>query len=342
MRKSITKLSRPVRRRLKRVVQKSKDRRYARRAHAILLLHEGYTVSEVSRLLSAARSAVQDWRKRFERLGEVALVPEPSGRKPETVTDEVCRYLLDLIEKSPHEYGYLQARWTSEMLAEQVQQALGIFIHASTVRRVLPKLGVKWKRARPTLQIPDAKKDRKMRAIERALLEASEEKPVFYVDEVDIDLNPRIGACWSRKGRQPTVPTPGQNQKRYLAGALHSRTGKVVWVEWPKKNSEIFVRLMAELRKRYRRARKITLILDNYVIHKSAMTKCFLSRHPKFRLLFQPVYHPWVNRIERLWKQLHDTVTRNHRYSTMAQLMSAVRRFMEAVSPFPGSKPGCA
>ncbi len=195
------------------------------------------------------------------------------------------------------------------MLAEQVQQALGIFIHASTVRRVLPKLGVKWKRARPTLQIPDAKKDRKMRAIERALLEASEEKPVFYVDEVDIDLNPRIGACWSRKGRQPTVPTPGQNQKRYLAGALHSRTGKVVWVEWPKKNSEIFVRLMAELRKRYRRARKITLILDNYVIHKSAMTKCFLSRHPKFKLLFQPVYHPWVNRIERLWKKLHDTVT---------------------------------
>jgi len=77
LRKSITKLTRPVRRRLKRVVRKSKDRRYARRAHAILLLHEGYTVSEVSRLLSAARSAAQDWRKRFERLGEV--VPERRG-----------------------------------------------------------------------------------------------------------------------------------------------------------------------------------------------------------------------------------------------------------------------
>ncbi len=137
------------------MVQKSKDRRHARRAHTILLLHEGYTGSEVSRLQSAARQAVQDWRKRFEWLCEVALVPESSGR--ETVTDEVCRYLLELIEKSPDEYGYLQARWTSEMLAEEVQQTLGIFIHASTVRRVLPKLGVKWKRAQPTLQIPDLK-----------------------------------------------------------------------------------------------------------------------------------------------------------------------------------------
>ncbi len=165
---------------------------------------------------------------------------------------------------------------------------------------------------------------------------------MYYVDELDINLNPRIGACWSRKGRQPTVQTQGQNEKRYLADALHARTGKVVWVKWPKRNSEIFVRLMAELRKRYRRARKITLILDNYVIHKRAMTKCFLSRHPEFGLLFQPVYYPWVNRIERLWKKLHDTVRRNYCYSTMAQLMSAVRRFMEAVSPFSGSNPGFA
>jgi len=254
------------------------------------------------------------------------------------VTDEVCRYLLELIGKSPNDYGYLGSRWNSEMLAEQVYQGMGIELHSSTVRRLLPNLGVKWKRARPTLQIPDAQKDRKMRAIKRALSKASDERPVFYVDDVDIDLNPRIGACWSPVGQQATVPTPGKNQKRYLAGALNASTGKVIWVEWSKKNSEIFILLMAELRKRYRRARQITLILDNYVIHKSAMTKCFLSWNRKFRLLFQPVYHPWVNRIELLWKQLHDTVTRNHQFATMDNLMSAVRQFMAACSPFPGNK----
>ena len=154
---------------------------------------------------------------------------------------------------------------------------------------------------------------------------------------MDIDLNPGTGFCWSRKGQQPRVPTPGKNRKRYLAGALNAVTGKVVWVEWYRKTSELLILLMAELRKRYRGARKITLVLDNYVIHKSAMTRCFLENHPKFRLLFQPAYHPWVNRIERLWKQLHDNITRNHRYPTMELLMQAVRHFMDAVSPFPGN-----
>ena len=334
---SIPKLGRAVRRRLQRVVKKSRDANHVRRANAILLLDEGYGVSETARLLQAARSTIYDWKKRFAQFGEAGLVPEPAGRPRETVTDAVCAHLLELIEKSPKRYGYLQSRWTTEMLAEQVRNTFRIAIHASTVRRWLPRLGVRWNRARPTLHIRDRQKGRKMKAIEAALKQASRRAPVFYVDEVDIDLNPRIGACWSRQGRQTTIPTPGKNRKRYLAGALNAVTGNVVWVEWHRKTSELFILLMAELRRRYRGARKITLILDNYVIHKSAMTRCFLESHAKFRLLFQPAYHPWVNRIERLWKQLHDNITRNHRYPTMELLMQAVRRFMDAASPFPGN-----
>jgi len=56
---SIDKIPRPVRRRLKKCMQKSKDTKHARRAHAILLLHQGRTVSEISQQLCAARSAIQ-------------------------------------------------------------------------------------------------------------------------------------------------------------------------------------------------------------------------------------------------------------------------------------------
>lgn len=134
-------------------------------------------------------------------------------------------------------------------------------------------------------------------------------------------------------------PRREKNEKCYLAGALNARTGQVIWVEWPKKNSEIFLRLLAKLRRSYRRAKTIRLIVDNYVIHKSAMTACFLRHNPKFKLIFQPVYHPWVNRIERLWKQLHDKVTRNHSCATLNELMHRVRAFLNKVSPFPGGCP---
>jgi len=280
---------------------------------------------------------VRDWRSRYEQYGEAGLVSEPQGRKETTVTEALCAKVLELVQEKPHEYGYLRSRWTSQMLAEQVYEFLGVGIHASTVRRLLPKLGVVWNRARPTLHIKDPTKSRKMKKINAALARADERTPVFYVDEVDIDLNPRIGHGWMLKGQQTAIPTPGKNQKRYLAGALNAVTGNVVWVEWEKKNSEIFIRLLAELRRRYRQAKQIILIADNYVIHKSRMTQCFLRHNTKFKILFQPAYHPWVNKIELLWKQLHDTVTRNHRYSTMNNLMEAVRTFMERVSPYPGN-----
>lgn len=333
---SISEMNRAVRRRLQRVVQKHRDGHYRRRANALLLLHEGKTVSGVARLLQASRKSVRGWRRRYEQIGESGLVPEPRGRKETTVSEALCAKLLELVQKQPGDYGYLRSRWTSEMLSEQIYEALDVVIHASTVRRLLPRLGVFWNRARPTLCIKDRTKARKMKAIKYALDHADDENPVFYVDEVDIDLNPRIGHGWMRKGQQSAIPTPGKNQKRYLAGALNAVTGNVVWVEWKKKNSEIFIRLLAQLRKRYRRARKITLIADNYVIHKSAMTQCFLRHNSKFEILFQPAYHPWVNKIELLWKQLHDTVTRNHRHSTINKLMAAVRTFMLNVSPYPG------
>ena len=336
---SVLEIKRPVRRRLKRVVQRHRDGDYRRRARAILALSEGKTVSETARQLCATRKSVRSWRERFRAVGEQGLVPRQRGRPAETVTEEVCAKLLELVAEEPTESGYLGGTWNSQMLAEQLREQLKIFIHSSTVRRLLPSLGVVWKRARPTLCIKDPKKASRMKAIKQALAWKSPEHPVFYVDEVDIDLNPRIGFAWSKKGQQTTVPTPGRNEKRYLAGALNAATGTVVWVEWPKKNAEIFIRLLRELKRRYRRAKTITLIADNYVIHKSRLTGIFLEHNPKLRLLFQPVYHPWVNRIERLWKKLHDTVTRNHRYPTMNKLMHAVRTFMDNTSPFPAHRP---
>lgn len=41
-----------------------------------------------------------------------------------------------------------------------------------------------------------------MAAIHKALNECSAEHPVFYEDEVDIHLNPKIGADWQLRGQQ--------------------------------------------------------------------------------------------------------------------------------------------
>jgi len=76
---SIDKMPRPVRRRLKQVVRKSRDSHHSRRANALLLLWEGHSKSQVARLLQAARSSIDDWLRRYEVAGEAGLIPDLPG-----------------------------------------------------------------------------------------------------------------------------------------------------------------------------------------------------------------------------------------------------------------------
>ena len=96
------------------------------------------------------------------------------------------------------------------------------------------------------------------------------------------------------RAQQKRVVTPGQNAKHYLAGVLHAGNGRVLYVSGIKKNSSLFIAMLEKLRRHYRRAKTITLILDNYIIHKSKQTERWLKKNSKFCLVFQPVYSPWV------------------------------------------------
>ncbi|WP_266099601.1 IS630 family transposase [Oceanimonas baumannii] len=147
-----------------------------------------------------------------------------------------------------------------------------------------------------------------------------------------------------KQGLHPSHQRQAERLAKQTANAstLHATTGQVTYVAGHKKNSALFISLLEALRRRYRRARNITLILDNYVIHKSRMVQSWLAENPKFILVFQPVYSPWINKIELLWHKLHETVTRNHQCHNMVPLLKRVRYFMDTVSPFPGSGYGTA
>jgi hypothetical protein len=89
-------------------------------------------------------------------------------------------------------------------------------------RRWLRALGIVWRRAAPTLRISDPHKEVKLTAIKEALDTCDADNPVFYENEVDIHLNPKLGADWGFKGKEHLVLTPRRNEKYHLGcGQLH-------------------------------------------------------------------------------------------------------------------------
>ena len=132
------------------------------------------------------------------------------------------------------------------------------------------------------------------------------------------------------RGQQRRVLTPGQNRKFYLAGALNVGTGELLTTGGERKSVSLFCELLTAIANRYPRARRIHLILDNYVIHSATITQQHLAAlNGRIVLHFLPPYCPDANRIERVWQDLHANVTRNHRCKSLPQLLHNAKRYLD-------------
>ncbi len=195
---------------------------------------------------------------------------------------------------------------------------------------LLKSIGCKRKRPCQVLRIPVKGRRKILKKISLLVKKASPNDEVFYADEADINLNPKIGPTYMKKGKQLKVVTPGKNVKRYIAGALNARTGKLVHIFGERKNSGLFISLLQATLKAYRKTKTIHLVLDNYIIHESKKAIAFLKKvGSKIKLHFLPPYSSNDNKIEIIWKHMHDHVTRNHKHATIDSLMVDVKFFLD-------------
>ncbi len=160
---------------------------------------------------------------------------------------------------------------------------------------------------------------------------------IVFADELDIHLLPKIGYQWMPKGEVVEIVTPGQNQKRYLAGALDHLTGEVVSCIGERKTAALFVELLKALDAAYPATRyhRLCVVVDNFRIHKAKAVAQWLATHPRFELLYLPTYCPKANPIERVFWEVHDKCTRNHRRKQIGQLVGDVEQHLEVNGPWP-------
>lgn len=327
------------RRRLRRRYRKTRCRVEALRCRILLLLDEGFSVAEVGARAGCVRATVYRTVYRFEDLGMDSLPDQRTQRAPHKVSGSVEQHLLDYLDREPKSYGWHRSNWTLELLARQLALDSGVQLSHSCIHGVLRRAGCRRGRPRPGLQIPVRGRRQVLEAISRIVAAASSEEEVFYQDEADVHLNPKIGLTYLKRGQQRVVLTPGKNIKRHVFGLLNVRTGRIIHGVAVKKTADMFIESLKHLQRLYRRARTLHIVLDNYIIHKSRSVQRYLAEHgTRVALHFLPPYSPNDNPIERLWKQMHDHVTRNHKHPGIDALVADVIRFLEHAQPFPGTQ----
>jgi transposase len=295
-----------------------------RRAHIVLLLADGLSVRDVRRVTYASFDLIADCAGRFRR-GRVRAVVE-ADLPAEPVPAWLARVARWLTTATPADFGYFRTRWSCDTLAEVLAWEAGVRKSAETVRRGLRRLGFVWRRPRPVVGPVDPDHAEKLRAVRRLLAHLPPDETAVFQDEVDVHLNPKIGSCWMPRGRQAQVATPGNNDKRHLAGSLVWRTGTLI-VSPPgrRRDTALFVAHLDDLRRRMRAFRKVHVICDNASFHSSRRVREYLAEWGhRIELHYLPKYAPETNPIERVWWQLHETLTRNHRCSSIDELLTQV------------------
>jgi len=325
-------LSRCRRRGLRAMAKGNSDAAFRCRCQIVIGLVQGTSVATIHSVLQCSSSQVYRIAHRFIEQGESGLADRREDNGEVKADEGYAAELCTVVAGSPRGYGYSRPTWTQELLIKVLETQTGVAVSTTTMSRLLKRLKIRLGRPKPIVGCPwkKARRTRRLKVIRRLVEELPKDEVVLYVDEVDIHLNPKIGLDWMLPGTQKQVMTPGKNQKRYLAGALNARTGRLTWVEADKKNSELFIlQLWMLIGHDYPKAKRIHLILDNYRIHSSRQTQLSLSRlEGRLVLHFLPPYCPDHNRIERVWRDLHDNVTRNHTCRTMKELMSEVNQYL--------------
>lgn len=324
---------RPRDRRVLRAYAKgSPDARFRLRCLIIVNLVQGTKLKQIQTVLGCARATLYRVAHGFLEGGLTGLVDRREDNGQPKISEAYEWALLIAVAFTPRDYAQERPTWTQELLILVVGKQTGIQISTSTMSRTLRRLKVRLGRPKPVVACPwkKARKTRRLNEIRRLIENLPAGHVVVYADEVDIHLNPKIGADWMLQGMQKRVLTPGRNEKRYLAGALNAQSGRLTYVEGERKNSDLFIRqLWSLVRDDYPDAVCIHVILDNYRIHKSKRTQLALQAlGTRVRLHFLPPYCPDHNKIERSWKDLHDNVTRNHQCHNMNELMREVRKYL--------------
>ena len=298
--------------------------RVVRRALVLVLLDRGWSYRRIAEATLVSYGTIADVKRAYHERG----VDTALGRKAEqfTVPFWLLVVLRWLLSHAPQDFGFFRQRWSCEMFSILLREKQGLRLSPETVRRGLRRMDFVWRRPRPVIGLKDPDYDVKLQAIRRLLAELPTDETAVFQDEVDLHLNPKIGCQWMVRGQQAEVVTPGDNEKRHLAGSLVWRTGRLL-VSPPEKrrNAAMFIAHLDDLRRRLRCYRVIHVICDNAKFHDCRAVREYLDRWGhRVRLHFLPKRAPETNPIERVWWCLHEAITRNHRSPTMEDLLGQV------------------
>ena len=148
---------------LKKFKRGLKDSRKIDRINVIILAFQGKNRLEIAKILGFNNQTVGEYVKKYNEggLDELLTIGKAPGRIPK-ITPDIQEELKEVILKTPSEIGYaVNVNWNSRIIAQYVKDVYNINIEASSIRRLMKRMGFTYTRPTYVLMKADEEEQKK-------------------------------------------------------------------------------------------------------------------------------------------------------------------------------------
>ena len=300
--------------------RKERDKRLCDRIKAVLAHDEGYSYSEIARILllddETIRRHIKDY---FEKN---KLAPENGGSASYLNEAESLQLKAHLSEAI-----YLYVKTICAFVRNTFKKSYTI----SGMTKWLHANGFRYKK--PHSVPAKANKTEQAAFIkfyEKLKKKAGEKEPIYFADSVHPQHQTHLAYGWILEGQRKEMPTTAYQKRLSFIGGICLEGHKFFYEQASEVNAESIASFLVELRKRHPEKCVIHLIWDNAGYHRDRTIQAF-AEGLAIKLHYLPPYSPNLNPIERLWKLMHEHVTYNTYYETFSEFTQATIQFLKSI-----------
>jgi len=297
----------------------------ALRCRIVLAAADGQTNLAIAAVSGVDVKTVSLWRGRFVERGPEGLweIAPGRGRKPRYSARKIKAIVQATLLTKPE--GMTQ--WSCRQMA----QAQGV--SKSTVSNIWRSHNLKPHRVKSFKLSRDARFLEKLTDVVGLYLNPPDQALVLCIDEkTQIQALDRTQpGLPMKKGRLGTMTHDyKRNGTTCLFAALEVLQGKVIGQCYVRHRHQEFLKFLRRLDAEFPGNVALHLVMDNYGTHKHPNVQAWLKRHPRFVPHFVPTSSSWLNLVERWFGELTSKAVRRGSFASVADLESAIAKFLDA------------
>jgi transposase len=220
-------------------------------------------------------------------------------------------------------------RWTLRRLVHWVRERFGLRCCRETIRAVLHRRKLSWKKAKKLLGRADPERRQAfLEQLQDVLAGAQRDRHlVVYVDEAHIHQDADLGYGWAKRGERFWVASssPGLSARVSFYGLYLYNEGQVRLWPYPRANGEHTMDVLRRLRAEFPDEALIVL-WDGAPYHRAQAVR-EAATALNITLMPLPGYSPDLMPVEALWRWLREDVTYHHCHACAEDLTRRVADF---------------